>query len=121
MSFQSTERAAPTAAISVRLPGSLLERIDADVRKWNSSHPKSTENRSERVIYLLEYAYQAGALNQFIDLMREQYLKILTLTPEQVALGSSTFVQVESLHGRMESIEEKLSDILMMVAKLGRK
>jgi hypothetical protein len=59
----------------------------------------------------LEYAYQAGALNNFIDLMKAQYLEILAATPQQLAEGVSTYNQVNNLENRMNEIDEKLQTI----------
>jgi hypothetical protein len=111
MSFPPDDKPVITVPVSLRLPHTLLARIDADVDSWNRAHPKSPENRTDRMIYLLQYAFQAGELNCFIDLMREQYLKILMQTPAQVALGASSYIQVEALNEKVDLVCEKLDEI----------
>jgi hypothetical protein len=118
MSFPQDQVPTPTTPVSIRLPSLLLERIDADVASWNKGHAKSPETRSDRIIYLLEYAYQAGALNQLVDLMKAQYLEILAVTPEQLAAGAASHNQVSNLADRVNDIDDKLADVLAILTKL---
>lgn len=111
MQFPQDEAPAPTIPVSIRLPSALLQRIDADVKAWNKDHAKAPETRSERIIYLLEYAYQAGTLNQFIDLMKSQYLEMLAVTPAQIAAGAASHNQVQNLADLVNDIDDKVSDI----------
>lgn len=104
MDFPENEAPITTTAISIRLPSPLLKRIDEDVAG-------TKESRSERIIYLLEYAYQAGSLNQFIDLMKAQYLEILATTPQQLSEGVSTYNQVNNLENHVNEIDDKLEII----------
>lgn len=113
MIFPNDEAPTPTVPVSIRLPGFLLERLDADVDTWNKEHPKAKETRSDRIIYLLEYAYQSGTLNQFIDLMKAQYLEILAATPQQLSAGVSSYNQVSNLANRVNEMDDKLDVILL--------
>jgi len=105
---QPPEKAIP---ISMRVPASLLQKIDADVDEWNRSHPKSPETRTDRLTYLIDYAYAAGKLNELIDTMRAQYLNILSLTPEQVIAGASTFNQVAAVQVQINDVQDQIAQI----------
>lgn len=118
MQFPQDQAPAATTPVSIRLPTVLLARIDADVAAWNKVHAKSPETRSDRIIYLLEYAYQAGSLNQFIDLMKAQYLEILAVTPEQIAAGAASHNQVRNLADRVNDIDDKMAEVLALLIKL---
>jgi hypothetical protein len=106
-----------TIAVSIRLPSLLLSKIDFDVETWNKAHPKSPETRSDRIIYLLQYAHDAGTLNQFIDLMKTQYLDLLSATPQQLSQGVSSYNQVQNLADRIAEIDEKLETILSRISE----
>lgn len=112
MLFPADQPPEPTVPVSIRLPAALLEKIDNDVQIWNKSHPRSPDTRSDRIIYLLEYAYQAGTLNQFIDLMKAQYMNMLAVTPEALQAGAAGFGQVELVAGQVNDIEAKLDMLL---------
>ena len=111
MSFTANQPAEKATPISVRVPASLLQKIDSDVDEWNRSHPKSPETRTDRLIYLIEYAYAAGRLNELIDTMRAQYLNILSLTPEQVVVGASTFNQVAAVQVQINDLQDQIAQI----------
>lgn len=112
MQFPADEPQEPTVPVSIRLPAALLAKIDNDVQVWNKSHPRSPDTRSDRIIYLLEYAYDAGTLNQFIDLMKAQYMNALATTPEAQRAGAAGFGQVELMADQVNDIETKLDMLL---------
>ena len=112
--MQSTPQTTPdaTVPVSIRLPAALLARIDEDVRLWNKTHPKSPDTRTDRIIYLLEYAYDAGTLNQFIDMMKAQYMNAIATTPEALRAGAAGFAQVEHMADQVNDIDDKLDMLL---------
>jgi hypothetical protein len=112
MPFPANQPPEPTVPVSIRLPAALLEKIDNDVQVWNKSHPRSHDTRSDRIIYLLEYAYDAGTLNQFIDQMKAQYMNALATTPEALRAGAAGFGQVERMADQVNYIETKLDMLL---------
>jgi len=112
MPFPADQPPEPTVPVSIRLPADLLQKIDSDVQIWNKSHPRSPDTRSDRIIYLLQYAYDAGTLNQFIDLMKAQYLNILATTPEALQAGSAGFGQVQVMADQVNDIEDKINVLL---------
>ena len=103
--------------MTTRLPVALANRIKQDVEAWNSTHQQSPETRSDRMAYLLQYAYDAGNLNHFIDLMKAQYLEILATTPKQLAEGVATFNQQNTINYRLNDIDDKLDRILQMLTE----
>jgi len=103
--------------ITIYPPASLLARIDQEVDQWNKAHPKSPETRSDRITYLLEYAYDAGNLSHFIDLMKSQYLEILATTPQQIAAGAATYNQADLINYRLNDIDDKLQELTALLQK----
>lgn len=97
--------------VTVRLTDVLLGRIDSDVTAYNLTHTKTPMNRTERVQALLDYAYQAGTLNQFIDQMQAQYMSVLSVTPTQIAAGAATHSQADRLENRVFDIEKKIDNL----------
>lgn len=118
MPFSSTTTPVRTIPVSIRIPADLLKRIDSDVEFWNQLHPRSPDTRSDRIIYLLEYAYSAGTLNDFIDLMKAQYINILATTPAQLSAGAAGFGQVELMAGQVNDIEIKLDRLITKIDEL---
>lgn len=108
MKFPADEPQEPTVPVSIRLPESLLAKIDRDVQIWNASHPRSPDTRSDRIIYLLQYAYDAGTLNQFIDLMRAQYVEMLSRSPTD----NSWEGPMERMSDQVNEIETKIDFLL---------
>ena len=118
MQFPDDSTNSATVPVSIRLPENLLSRIDSDVETWNKAHPTSKETRSERIIYLLSYAYKAGSINQFVDFMQQQYLQAIAATPQQLAEGVSTFNQVNNLINNVNEIDDKLEAMAAQMKKL---
>jgi len=106
--FPDDQPPAPPVPVSCRLPAALVQQIDYDAAGLK-------QTRSERIAYLLEYAHQAGTLNQFVDIMKAQYLEIMSVTPEQIAAGASTYNQVENLTDRVNDIDDKLQSIIKLL------
>lgn len=106
--FPADQPPAPPVPVSCRLPAALVQQIDYDAAGLK-------QTRSERIAYLLEYAHQAGNLNQFIDLMKAQYLEIMAVTPEQIAAGASTYNQVDNLAERVNDIDDKLQIMIELL------
>jgi hypothetical protein len=117
MTTQTVAKPAPQVKLTIYLPEELADRIESEVSDWNSAHPKSPETRSDRIAYLLQYAYDAGQLNQFVDLMKSQYLEILSSTPQQLAQGVATYTQADLINYRLNDIDDKLQELSVMLQK----
>jgi len=94
--FNFTTEDEPYKQISVSLPVRLINRIQGELKALKQS-------RTERVEYLIEYAYDAGSLNRFIDLMANQYAdqcRQLAEIPE-----TSSYAQVDRLREQVCNLE----------------
>lgn len=109
--FPADDPAPTFTPITIRLTDTLLRRIDGDVAAYNLTHTKTPINRTERVQALLDYAYQTGTLNQFIDQMQAQYMSVLSVTPTQIAAGAATHSQADRLENRVFDIEKKIDNL----------
>ena len=108
MLFPADQPPEPPVSVTIRLPAELLDRIDQDVLIWNKRHPASPSTRTERVTYLLGYAYDAGELNQFIDLMKAQYIEMLSRSPTD----NSWEGPMERMSDQVNEIEDKINMLL---------
>lgn len=86
-----------TTSVSIRLPDDLLARIDADAEHFKQS-------RTDRLTYLLEYAYQAGSLNSFIDTMAAQYAQAIA-----AAQGLPPNAALENLANEVDTLSTMVS------------
>ena len=112
-----TDAGSGIVQVTARLPAALAGRIQNDVDGWNADHKLSPETKSDRMAYLLQYAYDAGSLNNFIDLMRAQYLEILAITPKQLAEGGATYNQQDTINYRLNDIDDKLDKVLRALSQ----
>ena len=117
MKSKTEQKTDSPVKITIYPPASLLARIERDVDEWNKAHPKSQENRSDRINYLLEYAYDIGDLTHFIDLMKSRYLEMLAVTPEQLAAGAATYNQADLINYRLNDIDDKLQELAGLLQK----